>query len=195
MNVLEQILQWDKSLFLAFHDGCSNSFFDTIMPWFRNPVFWVPVYAFLIYYSVKKFGSNGLIWVLALLVVFGLTDFASASIFKPYFGRLRPCNDPNLQEFIHAVVTCGSGKSFPSSHSSNHFGVSFFIIFTLGRHFKWMNWPAFLWALLVVVAQVYVGVHYPIDILGGFIVGLYGAAIVSFIFNKYVPLVQLRIKK
>ena len=192
MSFLDQILQVDREIFIAFHDGCSNSVFDTIMPWFRNPVFWIPVYAFLIYYVVKKFGSNGLVWVLALLVVFGLTDFTSASIFKPFFGRLRPCNDPSLQEFIHAVVHCGPGKSFPSSHSSNHFGISFFIIFTLGRHFKWINWPAFFWALLVVIAQVYVGVHYPGDILGGVIVGFFGAGIVSLIFKKYVPLKPIK---
>jgi undecaprenyl-diphosphatase len=187
MSLLEQILDWDQSLFLAFHDGCSNSIMDTIMPWFRNPKFWIPVYAFLLYFSVKKFGRNGLVWVLALLVVFGLTDFSSASIFKPYFGRLRPCNDPGLQEFIHAVVHCGPGKSFPSSHSSNHFGVSFFIIFTLGRFYNWVKIPAFCWALLVVVAQVYVGVHYPLDILGGVVVGFLSAGLVSFIFQKYVP--------
>ena len=192
MSALEQILKWDQQLFIAIHDGWSSPFLDSLMPWFRNPLFWIPLYAFLLYFSVKKFGRNGLLWVLALFIVFGITDFTSASIFKPYFDRLRPCNDPAIQEFIHQVVSCGSGKSFPSAHSSNHFGISFFIIFTLGRFYNWIKLPAILWALLVVIAQVYVGVHYPLDILGGMFVGLIGAGIVSFVFNKYVSFEQLK---
>lgn len=188
MSALEKILLWDKELFIAIHDGWSTSFLDTIMPYFRNPVFWIPVYLFLLYFCVKKYGLQGLLWILAMLVVFGITDFTSASIFKPYFGRLRPCNEPSLQEFIHNLVSCGSGKSFPSSHSSNHFGISLFIIFTLGRTFKWMNWPAMIWAVIVVIAQVYVGVHYPLDIVGGLLVGAFGAGLVSVILNKYAPL-------
>lgn len=192
MSALEKILEWDQSLFLAIHDGWSNSFFDTVMPWFRNPFFWVPVYVFLLYFAVKKFGRNGLLWCLAFIIVFGIADFTSASILKPYFGRLRPCNEPALQNYIHDLVGCGSGKSFPSSHSSNHFGLSFFIIFTLGQFYKWMNTPAIVWALLVVIAQVYVGVHYPMDILGGLLVGLFGAGLVALLFNKYVQLKPIK---
>ncbi len=192
MSSLEQILEWDKKLFLAIHDGWSSNVLDTIMPILRNPLFWIPVYAFLLYFSIRKFGRNGLLWCLALIVVFGLTDFTSASILKPYFNRLRPCNEPMLQQFIHDVVSCGSGKSFPSSHSSNHFGISFFIIFTLGRLFNWMKIPAILWAVVVVVAQVYVGVHYPLDILGGLLLGLISAGVVSSIFNRFIDLGQLK---
>lgn len=194
MSALEQILQWDRNLFVAIHDGWSCGFLDTIMPWFRNPYFWVPVYLLLLYFCVKKFGRNGLLWVLSMLVVFGLADFISASLLKEYFGRLRPCNEPSLQHLIHAVVPCGSGKSFPSSHSSNHFGISFFIVLTLGRKFNWMNWPAIFWAVLVVLAQVYVGVHYPLDILGGLLLGFLCAAVVSLLLKKYVPLEELKIK-
>lgn len=188
MSALEKILAWDRDLFLLIHNQWSNPFFDAVLPWLREPYFWIPVYAFLLYFSVKKFGRNGLLWCLAFVLVFGLADFTSASILKPYFGRLRPCNEPALQTFIHDLVGCGSGKSFPSSHSSNHFGLSFFIVFTLGRFYSWMKIPAMLWALLVVLAQVYVGVHYPLDIVGGFVVGLCSAGLVAFFFNKYVAL-------
>lgn len=194
MSALDQILQWDQKVFIAIHDGLSNPSLDFIMPWLRNPFFWIPIYALLFYFVMRKFGLNGLLWVLALFVVFGIADFSSASILKKYFGRIRPCNEPALQDYIHAVVSCGSGKSFPSSHSSNHFGISFFIIFTLGPFFKWIKFPAIIWALLVVIAQVYVGVHYPLDILGGVVVGFIAAGIVSFLFNKYVPLKLIRHK-
>lgn len=193
MSLVEQLIALDQSLMISIHKVCPNALFDFIMPWFRNPFFWIPVYVFLLYFSVKKFGRNGLLWCLAFIAVFGIADFTAASILKPYFGRLRPCNDPAIKDFLHVIVKCGSGKSFPSAHSSNHFGLSLFIIFTLAKFYKWMKVPAIIWALLVVIAQVYVGVHYPGDILGGLIVGLFSATVVSTLFNKYVPLKPIKL--
>ena len=192
MTFVEQILAKDQSIMIWIHEVSSNVVFDTIMPWFRNPYFWIPVYAFLLYFSVKKFGRNGLLWCLAFIMVFGIADFTSASILKPFFGRLRPCNDPIVKDYLNVIVHCGSGKSFPSSHSSNHFGLSFFIIFTIGRVYQWLRWPAIIWAVLVVMAQVYVGVHYPGDILGGMIVGLFSGGMVAYFFNKYVSLKPIK---
>jgi membrane-associated phospholipid phosphatase len=188
MNWIEAILEADRALFLFIHKDGANSFFDGLLPLLRNPLCWIPVYVFLLYFSIKKYGRNGLLWCLAFILVFGLCDFTAASIIKPWVGRLRPCNDPSLLAlgYIRELVHCGSGFSFPSAHSSNHFGLSFFIVFTLGRHFSWIKWPAILWAVLVVYAQVYVGVHYPIDILGGMVLGFIMAWMVQYVFLKYI---------
>ena len=192
MTWIDYILHADQMAFLQVHVGWSNAFFDFILPPVRNPFFWIPVYIFLIYISLKKYKRgqtyrDGLLWILAVVVVFAITDFTSASLLKPFFARLRPCNDPLLQPYIHDLVHCGSGFSFPSSHSSNHWGLSFFIIFTLGKKKNWIKYLAILWAFIVVFAQVYVGVHYPLDILGGFILGLSAALLLSFVFHKFVP--------
>jgi len=131
---------------------------------------------------------DGLYWCIIFIITFGICDVTSASILKPIFNRLRPCNDPELMDGIRQLVRCGIGKSFPSAHSSNHFGLSFFIIFTLGKKYKWVVPLALIWALLVVYAQVYVGVHFPLDILGGFFVGLISAIFTTLLFKKNVSL-------
>jgi len=189
MSWLETILAGDRALFTLIHLDGANPLFDLVMPILRNPMTWIPVYVFLLYFSVKKYGRQGVLWCLAFIVVFGLCDYTAASIIKPLVGRLRPCNNAGLiaLQQIRELVHCGSGFSFPSAHSSNHFGLSFFIIFTLGRSFAWIKWPAIIWALLVVYAQVYVGVHYPIDILAGMVLGLVMASVTRFVFYKFVP--------
>ncbi len=192
MSWIDTLLEWDKDAFWAIHQSWSNPFFDAVLPWLREPLFWIPVYIFLIFFSVKNYKRpesyrDGLLWVLAVILVFAITDFTSASILKPFFARVRPCNEESFQPFIHHLVRCGSGKSFPSSHSSNHWGLSFFIIFTLGKYKRWIKYAAVIWAFLVVLAQVYVGVHYPLDILGGFVLGYLAAVLISFVFHKFVP--------
>jgi len=192
---LESLLEADKNLFVALHEFWSCDGLDLIMPWFRNPMNSIPIYVFLLYFSVRKYGRNGLLWCLAFLLVFALADFTSAHLLKPFFGRLRPCQDPILSETIGSIVSCGSGKSFPSSHSSNHFGMTFFILFTLGKQFRWVKAPAWVWAILVVVAQVYVGVHYPLDILGGMLLGLACASFVSVLYHNLLQPHEFKIKK
>ncbi len=196
MSWLETILAGDQALFTLIHLDGANPLFDLVMPLLRNPLTWIPVYAFLLYFSVRKYGRQGLLWCLAFILVFGLCDYTAASIIKPWVGRLRPCNNSYLifQEMIRELVHCGSGFSFPSAHSSNHFGLSFFIVFTFGRHFSWVKWPAIIWAVLVVYAQVYVGVHYPLDILGGLVLGFIMASLVRFLFLKFVPFQPLQAK-
>jgi len=102
--------------------------------------------------------KEGLLWCLFFFITFIYCDFISASIIKPFIHRLRPCNEPYL--------------SFPSSHATNHFGLSAFIILTLKHKNKWIVPLAIFWAVLVCYAQLYVAVHYPFDILCGAILGV-----------------------
>ena len=102
--------------------------------------------------------------------------------------RLRPCNDPINALHGRLLVECGSGYSFPSSHATNHFGMSLFLYFTFGSFFKWIKPVVILWAALVAYAQVYVGVHYPIDVVTGACIGSIIGYIVARLFNKLVML-------
>lgn len=151
-----------------------NAFLDAIIPYFRNQFFWAPLYLFLLLFTVLNFGIRGVAWCAGFLVTFACSDQVSAHLIKPYIHRLRPCNNPYLQDVVHIIVPCGSGYSFPSSHAANHFALAVFMAVTLGRHVKFI-WPlALFWAALVAYAQVYVGVHFPVDVTVG---GLIGAAI------------------
>ncbi len=169
--MLEQLIQFDQNLFFTINHGLSNSFFDWLMPALRNRFFWTPLYLFIIIFFIRNYGKQGWIMILFLILTFGLTDFFSSSILKPSVQRLRPCNDPEIKSSVKNLIDCGSGYSFPSSHASNHFGLAVFLIVMFYRKWKLILPIGLFWAASISFAQVYVGVHYPIDILVGAMLG------------------------
>ena len=184
----ETLQHIDEQVFKSIHVGLANECFDIIMPFFRNPFFWAPVYLFLFVYMWSKYKLKGLLWCGFFLLSFAFADFISASLIKPLVGRVRPCNDDNLSFIVRDIVGCGAGKSFPSSHASNHFAISFFIIFTIAESSKWIIALCIFWASLVSIAQVYVGVHYPFDVMAGALLGLMVGLFVAKYFNLRVGL-------
>ena len=170
--MFNQIIQLDQQLFFAINHGLSNPFFDFLMPILRERLIWIPLYAFLAFFLIKKYGKYGLLLILFFVFTFGIADFFTASIIKPFVERLRPCNDPMIRSSVLNLIPCGSGYSFPSSHAANHFGISFFILFTWLRHQPLAKFLVIFWACLVVYAQLYVVVHYPSDVVAGALVGI-----------------------
>lgn len=170
--MFERIQYLDEFILYWIHDRGSNELFDVIMPWFRNPYFWAPVYLFILTWMWLNHKKKGLIWCLFLVVVFACCDFTAASLIKPWVHRLRPCHNPHLAFNLRNLVHCGSGFSFPSAHAANHFGISFFILFTWLRHQPLAKFLVIFWACLVVYAQLYVVVHYPSDVVAGALVGI-----------------------
>lgn len=169
--MLEQINQIDQNLFFAVNHGLSNPFFDWLMPYVRNRFFWTPLYLFMIIFFVRNYGKQGWLLLLFLGITFGLTDYSSSSIVKPAFQRLRPCNNPQLKADVNNLIACGSGYSFPSSHAANHFAIALFLITIFYSKWKPILPLGVFWAFLISFAQVYVGVHYPGDVMAGAILG------------------------
>jgi undecaprenyl-diphosphatase len=169
--MLEQLIQFDQNLFFTINHGLSNSFFDWLMPALRNRFFWTPLYLFIIIFFIRNYGKQGWILILFLILTFGFTDFFSSSILKPSVQRLRPCNDPEIKSDVKNLIACGSGFSFPSSHASNHFGLAVFLIVMFYPKWRLILPIGLFWAASISFAQVYVGVHYPVDILAGAIIG------------------------
>jgi len=179
------LLSWDYTIWYAINTGWSNPFLDAVVPFLRNQWFWTPLYLFLLLFMPARFRKKGWLWCLGFILTFALADQVSAHLIKPFFHRLRPCNNPQLVGIAHVLVPCGSGYSFPSSHATNHFALAFFSIFTLRKIAKWI-WPVgIIWAALVSFAQVYVGVHYPIDVTCGAILGIALGILTGKIFNRY----------
>jgi undecaprenyl-diphosphatase len=172
MSAWQLLLQADTALFQAINGGLANPLFDALLPLCRERWFWAPLYVFVVSFAWLNYGRKGWFVVLGLVLAVGLADYTSSSLVKKNVRRIRPCNDPGL--VVQARVPCGSGYSFTSSHAANHFAAAVFLIGTLGHLHRRIRPLVLAWAALIAFAQVYVGVHYPADVLCG---ALLGAAI------------------
>lgn len=176
MHVMLSILDWldhlDKTLFVLIQHDSDRVLLDYVMPVLRDPLTWIPLYAFMLFYALRQGRDRALPFILLTLLTFAVTDSVTAQLLKPLFGRLRPCHDPEMQKVIRGLVDCGGLYSMPSNHAANHFGLAAFWFLAIremkGRKWRWL----WFWAAAVCYAQVYVGKHYPFDILAGAVTGL-----------------------
>ena len=185
LNLLNIIIDADRWLFEKINGEWINPVFDKLMPFMREPFNWIPLYLFLVVFIALNF-KNGGWWILFFICTFSLTDMTGTYIFKDNIVRYRPCMDPEFYTHVRLLLDrCGGGSSFISNHAANHFGITVFIYFSLKDHFdsKWFK-LIFLWPALIIYAQVYVGVHYPLDVICGTIVGITIGLLTSRFFNK-----------
>ena len=189
---MEALLEWDYFLFKLIN-GTSHSFFDAIAVYWREKTFWIPLYIGILVFLWKHFSPKkvGLVVLGAILVVV-LSDQISSSIIKPLVKRDRPCKNADLAQDIHLIVACGSGKSFVSSHATNHFAIAIYLALLLKIVLPAALPLLLFWAASISYCQVYVGVHYPSDVFAGAILGL---LIGSFVFwllqNVLLPKLNL----
>jgi membrane-associated phospholipid phosphatase len=169
---LETLITFDQQAFFFINQSLRNALFDFLMPYLRTPSFWIPVYVLLAAWVIYLFRWQSIIILLTTGLTVLLTDQIASSIIKPAVERLRPCNDPTIATQVHLLVDCGSGFSFVSSHASNHFGIAVFLILILGKRFRWVAPIVIFWATLISFAQVYVGLHYPMDMIAGAALGV-----------------------
>jgi undecaprenyl-diphosphatase len=114
-----------------------------------------------------------------------LTDQISSGLIKNFVQRPRPCFDPNFYSQVRLLLDhCSGGYSFTSSHATNHYGIAAFLFATLGSYFGHWKYLLFVWASLICYAQVYVGVHYPLDVIVGAILGYIIGSIVYMAYQK-----------
>lgn len=169
--MIEHLISIDKELFFAINQGWSSPFLDWLMPILRNPYTWAPLYLFIVIFCIKTYKMKGAFFILAIALNFGLSDSISSQLVKKTVQRIRPCNDIEMKEDVQLRVRCGTGFSFTSSHATNHFAMAVFLILGFYKRWKWILPLGLLWAASISIAQVYVGVHYPGDILAGTILG------------------------
>jgi undecaprenyl-diphosphatase len=176
---MESILNIDI-LFFEFINQRGTSFWDPIFLFITNKWSWIPLYAFLIFliYKSKKKATFIALFFITILII--ACDQGSVHLFKNVFQRLRPCH---VLENVRLVTEgCGGKFGFISSHASNVFGLAVFIGSILSKTtFRIL----FFWATLVSFSRVYVGVHYPLDIIFGMIYGTTIALIFVSIYKKY----------
>lgn len=185
LTILEQLEKLDQWLFIKINSGLANPFLDSLMPFMRYPLNWAPLYLFLAAFALLNYKGKGAWWILFFVVTIPLTDMTGNYIFKKGFERIRPCGDPDFFFHVRLLVDhCSTGFSFVSNHAANHFGLAtFFFLTTRPLLKKWAS-IAFVWAGLVALAQVYVGIHYPSDILAGALLGVLFGSLTGTLFNK-----------
>ncbi len=168
---MEYLLTLDESIFILINRTWQNTFFDWLLPYWRNKYFWVPLYLVMSFLLYTKVGKNSLWIFLFLGLTVAASDLTSSFLIKENVERIRPCNDPAFMKNVFLRAPCGSGYSFTSSHAANHFAMATFLILALGQRLKNWRYALLFWAISIGFAQIYVGVHYPLDVLFGFLVG------------------------
>ena len=189
-NIWAWINQVDTFLFLQINTVYTNSFLDTVYPWYREGNAWVPLYLFMIIFTIQNFPKKAFAWILFVVITIILTDQISSSWVKPFFQRPRPCNDPLIMSQVRLLLDhCSGGFSFTSSHATNHFGFAVFLYMTMGPVIGKWKYALLVWAASISYGQIYVGVHYPLDILCGAILGTcIGFTTAHFYLRKTGPL-------
>ena len=175
----EFFTELDKVAFLLFNVQMANPVFDAIMPIVTSGDLLRIIYGLAMVLLLWR-GDSRMRWlVLASVVVLIMTDQLAASVFKPMFDRLRPCH---VMENINLLTGCGSGKSMPSAHAANAFGQA--VLF--GFFYRSVRWYLLFFAALIAASRVFVGVHYPGDVLAGALLGTLCALIIVGVFSLLV---------
>jgi undecaprenyl-diphosphatase len=177
--MLDYLIQLDTKWFL-FLNGLHNPFWDTIMWYISATKTWIPLYAVILFFVFKKMKWEGFIALLffALLIVFA--DQSSVKLFKNVFERLRPCHNLEIQHLVHTINNkCGGKFGFVSSHAANTFALAMFSSLFFRK--RWVSISFFVWAAVVSYSRIYLGVHFPFDVIGGALLGAF-IGVLTFIF-------------
>ena len=169
---METLSNIDTDLFL-FLNGLHTSWLDKVMIAVTQMWVWVPLYLLLIYWTVKQYGKRCWWIFLAVGIVVLCSDQLSAHVCKPLFQRLRPCYNADLQDLIYLPKGMAGGRyGFVSSHAANTFAVAAFLTPALRKDRNWMGIVLYLWAFISSYSRIYLGFHYPADILCGSLLGI-----------------------
>ncbi len=175
--MIEYLNKIDIQLFL-FLNGMHNDFLDFVMYWLSNKFIWIPLYLFLLYLIFKNNKKFFIVIFSFIILLIFLSDFGSVHLFKELVQRPRPCHA--LGNLVHTLDGhCGGSYGFVSSHAANTFAIAAYVSLILRPYYNIFKYILFLWAFAVSYSRIYLGVHYPGDVLCG---GIYGIIVGLFVF-------------
>ncbi|MDD5861348.1 MAG: phosphatase PAP2 family protein [Prevotella sp.] len=184
---MNTIIDWDTQVFLAIN-RLHTPFMDHFMDLYSEKWVWIPFYASLFFVICMRIKDwKRILWTaIAIAILITLTDQTCAHLIRPFVERLRPANLENpLHTMVHIVNGERGGRfGFPSCHSANSWGLTFFLMYLLRD--RWMNTLMVIWTIIICYSRIYLGVHYPGDLLAATLVALLWATVVYRILRPHV---------
>ena len=187
------IINLDEKL-LLFINSLHSSFLDVLMWQISGKFFWLPLYVFLAIFILRNLGyKRGMLcFILIGFLIFSM-DQLCASVIRPLVERLRPSSPLNpISELLHFVNDSRGGTyGFPSSHAANSFALASFMVFMFKK--RWLSLSMISWAILVSTSRIYLGFHYPTDIIAGALIGV-GFAYFFYVFFNLLTSIKVPIR-
>ena len=182
MSVLQQLIEWDKSVFLTLNN-VHTPFWDIFMWIYTDKLTWIPLILSLLFVLFRKNWKEALLVCVAIALTITLCDQFASTLCKPYFARFRPAQDPDFSPFVQIVNGYRGGRyGFISSHAANSFGAV--VLLSLIFRNRLFTITAIFWSIINCYSRIYLGVHYPGDILCGTIAGIIIAYIIYMMWKK-----------
>lgn len=187
-DFFQYLNQLDTGLLLRIN-GLHCNFLDFIMYWLSSRTIWIPFYLLLLYLLYRQHGQTTWMIMLGVAVMILFSDQLSVHLFKNQFQRLRPCHEPALEGLLHLVKgKCGGTYGFVSSHASNTFSVAVFLFGFFRRQIPWLAVGLIAWAAAISYSRIYLGVHYPGDVICGMIFGSMTGWAFRILTNYYISI-------
>lgn len=169
---MQEIIALDKELFL-YLNTLGTSTWDGFWAFISEKTYWIPLYALLLYLLFKNFGFNKTILILVLTLLMVLLTDQITNLFKDGFQRPRPCFTKEFEGIMRGIGCERRGQyGFTSAHASNHFAVALLLGLIFKSKFKWMLFVLLIWAAFISYSRIYLGVHFPLDVICGAAMGL-----------------------